>query len=265
MNKIITIIIALFTVSSSMLFAETLEETFKKRIVLGDKTGLSVHGVNGSVAVSGWNQDEIEIIAYKKVKASSHQEAKEVMEKLRIDISEVGQEIKVKIFHPKRSGGEGGFFSWIFGGDHGNVSVKFEISVPRKLNLDLHSTNGSIIVDGCEGKHSFNTTNGKIRAEDISGALSAKSTNGSIYATLNEAYADEDMTLKTTNGSIKLHLPQEIDADLEARTTNGSIQCDLSLKGDVYQTKRKLEGQINKGGPLLYLKTTNGSVRIYEN
>ena len=264
MSKFISISIVLFTLTN-LLFSETLEETFKKRVPLGDRKELSVHGVNGSVHVTGWNQDEIEIIAYKKVKASSHQKAKEVMEKLRIDISEVGQTIKVEIFHPERSGGSGGFFSWIFGGDHGNVSVEFEISVPRKLNLDLHSTNGSVILDGCEGKHSLNTTNGKIRAEDISGSLDAKSTNGSIYATLTEVYSDEDMTLKTTNGSIKLHLPKTIDADLEARTTNGSIQCELSLTGNVYQTKRKLEGQINDGGPLLYLKTTNGSVRIYEN
>jgi lia operon protein LiaG len=108
------------------------------------------------------------------------------------------------------------------------------------------------------------TTNGKIVAKDIKGSTNCKTTNGSIKVYLEKIYPKEDMTFKSTNGSIKVYLPDDTNADVEAKTTNGSISCDLPVKGNHRESKRHFYGEINDGGPLIYLKTTNGSIRIYE-
>ena len=76
---------------------------------------------------------------------------------------------------------------------------------------------------------------------------------------------DDEMSFKSTNGSIKLFLPADASVDIKARTTNGSINCELPIEREDYSSKKKLSGSINKGGPPVYLKTTNGSIRIAEN
>jgi hypothetical protein len=61
---------------------------------------------------------------------------------------------------------------------------------------------------------------------------------------------------------IQVTLPENVRADLEANTTNGSVTSELplSLQGEI--SKRRMEGKINGGGPLLKLRTTNGGISI---
>ena len=55
--------------ATQFVFADKLEETFKKRIDANGFTELSVQNVNGSIDISSWNKNEVEIVAYKKVYA----------------------------------------------------------------------------------------------------------------------------------------------------------------------------------------------------
>jgi DUF4097 and DUF4098 domain-containing protein YvlB len=246
-------------------FASTLEETFKKRIPLDEKTLLEVYNENGNINISSWDKDEVEITAYKKVHASSWDSAKKMMADLTIEINEFEDKIVVETNYPKRNKRDGGFFSWLFGMGNGGVSVEYEIKIPKKLDLNLNSTNGGIYVKETQGLIRLETTNGKIEAEDITGSIRSVTTNGSIKAFFKNIFPDEDMSFKTTNGSIKIYLPEDTNAEIEARTTNGSVKCDLSVEESFYKSKRKLKCTINKGGPHIYLKTTNGSISIREN
>ena len=67
-----------------------------------------------------------------------------------------------------------------------------------------------------------------------------------------------------TNGSIKIYLPEDINADIKARTTNGSINCDMNITDQFSRSKKKLDAVINDGGTYIYVKTTNGSIHIRE-
>ena len=248
-----------------LLQAASLEETFKKRIDAKGFDRVRVQNVNGSIEVSSWAGDEIEIIAYKKVRADDAERAGRMMEALTVEVTENGGELNVETVFPKgRRGHSGGFFSWLFGGGSSGSSVSYEIKVPKKMNLDLHSTNGALTVTSSSGEMVLGTTNGKIRAEDISGTVRARTTNGSLNISMKEVTKNEEMNLKTTNGSVKLYLPSTINADIEARTTNGRIRCELPLSEGYNKSKRRLDGEINNGGPLIYIKTTNGSVSILE-
>ena len=93
--------------------------------------------------------------------------------------------------------------------------------------------------------------------------MRAHSTNGSINVSMHK-FSEDEMSFKTTNGSIKLYLPYNTDADIEARTTNGSIRCELPMSERYTKSKRRLEGEINDGGSLIYMKTTNGSISVLE-
>ena len=250
----------------NFLLATSLEETFKKQIPAGNFTSVSVFNENGSIEVESWSENQIEIIAYKKVRAGSQEKAEKLMEYLEVKIDESGDHLVIETIQPRHhKDNDSGFISWLFSlGENGNASIDYAIKVPQKMDLDLNSTNGGINVSDCEGIIDLKTTNGKIVAENIKGSTNCKTTNGSIKAYLDKVYPKEDMTFKSTNGSIKVYLPVDTNADVEAKTTNGSISCDLPIRGTNRQSKHHFYGEINDGGSLIYLKTTNGSIRIYE-
>ena len=75
---------------------------------------------------------------------------------------------------------------------------------------------------------------------------------------------NEDMTFRTTNGSIKVYFPESLRADVEARTTNGSVRTDFPIEVRGEFSKRRLKGKINGGGGRIVLHTTNGGIKILE-
>lgn len=244
-------------------YSTTLEETFKKQIPASDIIFVGVYNENGRIEIEGWDRSEIEIIAQKKVRASNPERARKILEKIEIDIHQSVGRIEIETVYPDKDHRHNGFFSWLFqGGNHIDASVEYIIQIPKKMDVQLISSNGGLQVNDCHGYIDLRTTNGKIEADDIRGRLNCKTTNGSITASLYEINPAEDMTFKTTNGSIKLYIPEDTNAELEASTTNGSIDCELSIQAERSKSQTRLLGNINDGGALIYLKTTNGNIRI---
>ncbi len=247
-----------------ILSANELEETFKKQVPVGEATRLTVENRNGSITVSGYDGDQVEIIAYKKVRGDGDDAAR-LMDDLKINVSVNENNIEVSTEYPGRNSRHShGFFSWIFGWGSTNMSVSYEIRVPLKFDLDLSSLNGSVKVDNCDGRMRLETTNGKIVADDVKGSIRCETTNGSIRATFLKVLEDDDMSFSSTNGSIKLFLPEGTKANISARTTNGSVRCELPMDREYEGSRKHLEAEVNGGGPRIYLRTTNGSIRISE-
>ena len=253
-------------ISATPLFSSEIEETFKKTIKVESATLLSVENRNGSIEITTWDQDEVGITAYKKVRAGSRDEAIELMDQLKIVVEMDEHEIEVYTEYPdKRRGRSGGFFSWLMGDSwNTSYSVSYEIKVPRSFDVNAGSTNGRVEAMDCNGRIRLETTNGKIIADHISGSIRCKTTNGSIKVSLIEVNGKEEMNFSSTNGSINLYLPQDIDADIKARTTNGSINCNLNITEQYSHSRKSLDAVVNNGGIYIYLKTTNGSIHIRE-
>lgn len=251
---------------SNTVFSRDIEETFKKNVPVGTATLLSVENQNGNIEIKSWDRDEIGITAYKKVSASSRDDAVEMMEELVINVIPHEDEIEIITEYPhKRHKGGHGFFGWLMGDSWGvSYSVSYEINVPEKFDLNARSTNGRVEVYKCNGRMRLETTNGKIIADNVSGSLRCSTTNGSINASLNEVNEKEEMNFTSTNGSIKLYLPENIDADIKARTTNGSVNCDMNVTEQFSSSRKSLDAVINNGGTYIYVKTTNGSIHIRE-
>jgi DUF4097 and DUF4098 domain-containing protein YvlB len=72
-----------------------------------------------------------------------------------------------------------------------------------------------------------------------------------------------DVDLETTNGGIRLQLPEKTKASVEARCTNGGISVDDSLSVNAAEkSRRRFRGDLNGGGHRVSLETTNGGIRI---
>ena len=250
-----TLLSVVLLLAGTAVGAATLDETINETFPFAAGSRLEVTNTNGDIEVSTWDREEIEIEAYKKVKSSSSDKARQAFDDLKVEIQQTSSGVTIDTDYPRSSGG------W-FGGV--SSSVQYTIRIPAEADLDLETTNGKIEVEGAHGRIELGTTNGGLRVKDAGGSVSARSTNGSIDVELGSIDADEDMTLRTTNGGISLSLPSNIQASLSARTTNGSVSTDFPVTVQGTFRKNRLEGDLNGGGASLDLKTTNGSIKIRE-
>jgi DUF4097 and DUF4098 domain-containing protein YvlB len=246
--------------------ASTIKDTFQKNIEFSKGGFLSLSNKNGDVEIKSWDKNEVEIIAYKKVKAEDRETAEKLMERLVINIRESDDEIIIETDHPRGSSGDG-FFSWLFGKGRAQFSVEYEIKVPNSIDLNIHTTNGGVRINQITGRLRLESTNGKIDAREISGLTRCKTTNGSIKIEFNDVSEGDEMTFRTTNGSIKLYLPENYGADdVELKTTNGHIDSDFPMSGSSKRkSKKRFHGSINDGNRELTCTTTNGNIDLLVN
>jgi hypothetical protein len=247
----------------SELFGREETEEFSKVLPLKSTGTFSLRNVNGSITITTWKEDKVDIKALKVTKGDPDK-----LKEVEIEVEATGNSVSVDTIFPR----------W----RNLRVSVKYEVKVPQGVNLGkIRSTNGSlrltgpfgdtyasttngrIELDGAEGSVALSSTNGKVEAVSVRGDLEAETTNGTIV--LEMLSFEGRIRAKTTNGSINLGLGslEKVNADLNARTTNGSISFDfpVTLKS-MKKSRRSLEAQIGEGGAEISLKTTNGSIRI---
>ena len=234
-----------------------------------------------------------------KVKAGDAKEAETTLGKVEILIDKASNKISIGVDYPKNARGSG-LWKLLFGRGKPVVSISFWLTVPKKSDLDMNTTNGKVEVSDIEGNvlsRSTNgsvdirnvvgsteskttngnisavdligdavakTTNGKINMRRIDGNVNAKSTNGEIYAEVLGVTIEKDMEFLTMNGSVTVLLPKNINVDLEAKTNNGKIYTEypITMVGEI--SKKQITGKINNGGPLIYIETTNGGIEILE-
>lgn len=254
--------------------AETVKETFLKTYPLQAGGELHVENRNGGITVEAWDRNEVRVEAVKQVKGPSAEKAREAMKALRIEVQPSAGALRILTRYPRNEGD--GFFDWLSGSSV-NMSVTYKIKAPRELVADLQSTNGGVRLVGTRGRAGLTTTNGGISVEDVEGDLRLRSTNGALTVTnaagtldgvttnggitaqLTEV--DGDISLRTTNGGVTLRLPESLRATVDVATSNGGIHSDLAVEGGE-KTRRSLTGDINGGGSKVFVRSTNGGVRL---
>ena len=243
------------TTANAAELTETIDRTFNVRA--GANVKLS--NVNGRITVSSWDQPRVRVIARKEVEGD-RSELKKALSDLRVEMQQRDGGLVITTHYPKESEGIGSILSWL-AGDHIDAEVRYDITVPRTMNIDVSNTNGGIRLSDVSGSMELDTTNGKIEVSRCSGSLDASTTNGSIHAELLQIAKGQPMEFETTNGRIELAVPANMGVDLEASTTNGSINSDLPVT-TTRTSSNSLRGKINGGGTSLRLRTTNGGISI---
>jgi len=260
---------------------------------------LTVESFNGSIEISGWDQNTVDISGTKY--GSTQARADE----LRIETANTPDSVTVRAVRPSER--------------HSNQGARFVVKIPRSALLDristsngairtmdgagparLRTSNGSIRVQNLagsvdaqtsnasvdlidvEGDAIAHTSNGHIHAEGVRGGLDAKTSNARVNARI--ARADRSIRVETSNGGVELALPDGISSDLRvatsngaitarlpesakarirARTSNSSISSDFELRMHGEVSKNRMEGEMGSGGgPLIDLETSNGSIRL---
>jgi DUF4097 and DUF4098 domain-containing protein YvlB len=241
------------TAASAGTLRENVDRTFDARA----GASLTLSNTNGSVTIHTWDQPRIRVQAEKIVECSDDKVARTAMKEMRIDLTPHDGGLAILTQSPR----EGTSIWDLFTGSHANASVKYDITVPRSMNVDVDNVNGGVYLSDLRGKMNLETTNGRIEVTNCAGKLDAETTNGSNRAQLTAIDAGQPMSLETTNGRISVALPETVAARLDASTTNGSIRTEFPITTNRGE-KNVLRGTLNGGGADVRLRTTNGSIEI---
>lgn len=199
---------------------------------------------NGGITVVGSSRRDIRVVARIQANARSRADAEAMIEEIEIETS---REIRSTGPRPARNEG------W---------SVSFVLEVPRNMDLDLSSSNGGISVQAVEGDLVLSTMNGGLSLNAVAGSVRGRTTNGGVTVTLDGTeWRGRGLDLETTNGGVRLEVPERYNARLEMGTVNGGLNFDfpVTVRGRI---SRSINTDLGSGGAPIRIMTTNGGVTV---
>jgi DUF4097 and DUF4098 domain-containing protein YvlB len=212
---------------------------------------VEIANVNGKIEVEPSAGNTVDVTAFKKARAATPESAKAAL--ARVSIAEDASPSRVRI-DTKIARAEGLF--------SGSLTVDYRVRVPAGADVKFTTVNGGIEITGLEGRITAETTNGGVVARSVKGQLDASTTNGGLEIDLAEV-APGGVKLECVNGGIKVAIPRDAKATISASVANGGISAgDLSLDITGENTRRRLEGRLNGGGPRIHVEGTNGGISL---
>src|SRR6266581_4333559 len=203
-----------------------------------------LQNVNGTVEVQGWDRDEVEIHAVKTAKQRESD-----LDRVSIEVDARPDAISVATRYPQNEGVE--------------VAVEYTVHVPHGARVEhIGTVNGTLRISGLDNVEDLHTVNGNIEVFEAGGNVHAHTTNGNVHLELAHLPDKTGATAETTNGSLVLAVPSDMQADVEARCLNGNFQSELPMTMESNQRPREIHGKLGRGGAPIHLRTVNGGIRV---
>ncbi len=202
---------------------------------------------NGSIQVDGSAIDHVQASARIRTQAGTDTRARELAREIRIE----ARDGHLSSDGPRTRSREG----W---------SVSFAVTVPGRADLVLSTTNGSVAVADVDGRIRARTTNGAVRLDRLAGDVRARATNGSVRVNLaGDRWQGDGLDLSTTNGAVRIAIPEDYSAELETRTVNGRINMDFPVTiTTMGRRANRIQTSLGEGGATIRAETTNGSINL---
>lgn len=203
-----------------------------------------LQNVNGSVNVQGWDRNEVEVHA---VKTAKQREAD--LERVLIEVDARPDAVSVATRYPQNEGVE--------------VAVEYTVHVPHGARVEhIGTVNGTVHISGLENVGDVHTVNGDIEILEVGGNVHAHTTNGDVHVELAHGPDKSGVSAETTNGSLVLAVPSDLQAEVEARCLNGNFYSELPITIESTQRPREVHGKLGRGGAPIHLRTVNGGIRL---
>jgi DUF4097 and DUF4098 domain-containing protein YvlB len=236
------VLLALSSVVSSACFGVTRETT--QTYPLNADGTVELNNVNGTVRIEGWDKNAVEVRA---VKTTPDRESN--LDLVSIDIDSKPNALSISTHYPQEEGVE--------------VAVDYTVRVPRRAQLNhITNINGTLRVMDVDAIGDLHTVNGNIEIFEGGGDVHAHTTNGNVYLELKHPGDARGTFAETTNGSVMLAIPSDLQADLEARCMNGNFTTELPFMMQGAAQPRVLHGKLGHGGIPIHLGTVNGAIRV---
>jgi DUF4097 and DUF4098 domain-containing protein YvlB len=224
--------------------SERITETYK----VGADGSLDLSNLSGDVRVTGGGGNEIRIEAVKRARHRDEGDAKALLNRLRVEMNNVGGRVEVRAIYPRTNG-------------RMSASVDFVITVPESAAVALKTISGNIIVTNVRGEVRAETISGDLEVSGTPNVVMAKTVSGTLTA--RGISAATALTLASVSGNI-------ITSDLKTRALDANtVSGDLLLRGlQVERVEAKsVSGNVEFASPLARggrysFNSHSGDVRI---
>lgn len=262
-----------------------LADEWHKSFPIGSSPSLSVVTSDADVRVGTWDRHEIDVRVVTEGYAIPRQ--------VRVSAEQTGDAVAVEVRWPSVR------FDFNFGLSGHPRRVRILITAPARGTLDLHtgdgdievgpfagtvrasSGDGSIVLDRPHGTIELRSGDGRVEALNVEGELSAITGDGRIRVSGNftglevrtgdggisvDAGATRSLSrewsLRSGDGPVSLRIPRNLGAALDASTSDGRVDVDVPVRIEGRMNPHHIRGVINGGGPLLRVRTGDGSILI---
>jgi DUF4097 and DUF4098 domain-containing protein YvlB len=207
-------------------------------------------GRNGGISVKGENRSDVLVRACVQAWGTTLDEAKAAVASVKVTTT-------------------GGIRA--DGPEESNYSVSFQILVPNSTDLMLKAHNGGVSINSVNGNIQFETVNGGVNLADLSGEVRGRTINGGVNVSLaGKSWNGSGMDVQTSNGGVRIMVPENYAANFEAGTVNGGFSSDIpalnvtteNVAGGWRSRSREIKTAINGGGAPIRVATTNGGIKI---
>jgi DUF4097 and DUF4098 domain-containing protein YvlB len=227
------------------------EGDIKKSFKVSPGGLLNVDADLGSIEVRSGSVNEVNIEIRFDARSGSQRRIKELLEDFDADFQHSGSDVSVILEYRK---GKMNFWDNI--GRY--LQVRFFITVPKKYNVDLKTSGGSIQVDDLDGKVDSNTSGGSLEFGAILGSVHGRTSGGSIKL----ERCDGEVDVRTSGGSISIG---EVKGTVLAHTSGGGIHVEevmgtINASTSGGSVTARISKQPEKD---CSLKTSGGSITVY--
>ena len=138
----------------------------------------------------------------------------------------------------------------------GHISIK-KISG----NAKVETSGGHIETDAVAGDLFAETSGGHIEIRDSKGRVDADTSGGHVEVSFAKGNAHGGK-IESSGGGITVAIDPNVDLAIDASTSGGSVRTDIPVKILGKVNGSSIKGSLGKGGEMLYVHTSGGSVSI---
>ncbi len=199
----------------------------------------------GSIQVAAATDGKVSLDAHRLVEFGNETKEKEYLAAAPITFTKEGNVVTV------RSRRKESWTNWHFG--FSRTDANYTLHVPKKFDLDLHTSGGEIAAVDVSGELKAHTSGGKLQFANLEGTLTASTSGGSIEVENCRCPTE----IKTSGGHISV---VNGTGPLHAKTSGGRIEV-RNLSGDADLETSGGSLVLEKIRGKLIGRTSGGSIR----
>src|SRR5260370_37202647 len=149
-------------VHSATAAQDQVSRDFQQTVTLGAGQSVHIEHKFGSVRVHGESGREVKISATIRAQASSHEEAESFAQKLKIEVQQTGEGVRIKTIYPEEEK------KWFHFSKNSSWSVSYDIGMPSDAPITVRNSFGGVEVAGVHGAPAWENGYGTLNVRDAS-------------------------------------------------------------------------------------------------
>lgn len=182
---------------------------------------LSLRVTSADVRVRGVGGDTASVRATFEIPASSEVDADAIFERVRLESTTAGGELRVE--EPDGTRGLGSMIGRLISG-RGDVDFDVEIDLPQGAELRLETVTGDVTAAALRGEQRYTTVSGDVFLNDTGGSLRVNTVSGDVVIRADASLAAR---VEAVSGDLSLAAPR-IES-LRAQSVSGDVEVEGQL------------------------------------